>query len=108
MKRLAITVFILLIGYAMFYDITVGTLPLMRTEQKAKPTATQPKETTENASYKVIEVKSGDTVLSIVEQISKRKPPSVEMVVKDFQKLNPKESPSKLRIGKSYKFPSYN
>jgi hypothetical protein len=105
MKRLGVTLFILLIGYTMFYDITVGTLPMLHTYAKPKQTAAHPQE--KSSLYQNIEVKSGDTVLSVVEAISKKKPPSVEKVVDDFKKLNPNESPSKLRIGKTYKFPSY-
>jgi hypothetical protein len=30
MKRIGITLFVLLIGYSLFYDITVGTLPLLK------------------------------------------------------------------------------
>lgn len=107
MKRLGIIIFVLLIGYAMFYDITVGTLPMLGTYAKAKQTTVQQKKEEAAAPYQSIEVKSGDTVLSVVEAVSKKKPPSVEKVVEDFKKLNPKESPSKLRIGKKYKFPSY-
>lgn len=107
MKRFGITLFILLIGYTIFYDITVGTLPMLRTYSKTQPVTTQQKNAAPTESYQLIEVKSGDTVLSIVEQISKKQPPSVEKIVEDFRSLNGNESPSKLRIGKAYKFPSY-
>ena len=113
MKRIGITLFVLLIGYSLFYDITVGTLPLLK--PKAQEAAAQPamnsstsEQTEADAEYKQIEVKSGDTVLSIVEAISKSgKLPSVDMITNDFKKLNTNESPSKIRIGKTYKFPLY-
>ncbi|MFD3447715.1 hypothetical protein ACFDTO_24290 [Microbacteriaceae bacterium 4G12] len=106
MKRLGITMFCLLIGYAMFYDIKIGTLPLLHTY--SKPVAAKQKESNSHAApYEEIVVKSGDTVLSIVEAINKKKLPALDQVVDDFKKLNPNESPAKLRIGKSYKFPLY-
>ncbi|MDG4655517.1 LysM peptidoglycan-binding domain-containing protein [Ectobacillus antri] len=105
MKRLFVTLFILVIGYAVFYDIKIGTLPFLSSYPIQKETVALPQG--EKATYKNIEVKSGDTALSIVEAISKSKSPSIEKVVADFKKLNPGESPSKLRIGKTYKFPIY-
>ena len=113
MKRIGIALFVLLIGYSLFYDITVGTLPLLK--PKAQEAAAQPatdSSTSEqkqaDAEYKQIEVKSGDTVLSIVEAINKKGTlPSVDMITNDFKELNTNESPSKIRIGKTYKFPLY-
>jgi hypothetical protein len=108
MKRLVITILVLLIGYALFYDVTVGTLPLLHTYSKQKQAASVAVSKDQNSkTFKSIEIKSGDTVLSVVEQINKKEPPSVEKVAADFRKLNPGASPNKLRIGRSYKFPLY-
>ncbi|MBO9129623.1 LysM domain-containing protein [Bacillus sp. 165] len=108
MKRLAITMIALLIGYALFYDITVGTLPLLHTYSSQKQTTTKSvANETISKLYKNLEVKSGDTVLSVVEQINEKGIPSIEKVVTDFRKLNPNSSPNKLRVGQTYKFPLY-
>lgn len=113
MKRIGITLFVLLIGYSLFYDITVGTLPLLKpkAQEAAAQPATDPSTSEQkqaDAEYKQIEVKSGDTVLSIVEAINKKGTlPSVDMITNDFKELNTNESPSKIRIGKTYKFPLY-
>lgn len=114
MKRIGITLFVLLIGYSLFYDITVGTLPLLKPKAQ-EAAAAQPEinaSTSEqkqaDAEYKQIEVKSGDTVLSVVEAINKKGTlPSVDKITNDFKELNTNESPSKIRIGKTYKFPLY-
>lgn len=113
MKRIGITLFVLLIGYSLFYDITIGTLPLLKpkaqeaTAQPAMDSSTSVQKQAD-AKYKQIEVKSGDTVLSIVEAINKKGTlPAVDTITNDFKKLNTNESPSKIRIGKTYKFPLY-
>lgn len=55
----------------------------------------------------MIEVKTGDTVLSVTEAINKKKVPSIEKVIDDFKQLNKNTSATKIQIGKSYKFPLY-
>lgn len=109
MKRLGILLFILTVCYILYYDMRIGTLPMLSTYSKAQETAstvkTDIKET--NKQYKTIEVKTGDTVLSITEEINKKEIPSIEQVVHDFKQLNKNISPSNIQIGKSYKFPAY-
>ncbi|MCP8967143.1 hypothetical protein [Ectobacillus ponti] len=118
MKRLGMTLCVLLVGYIIFYDMTVGTLKLLHTFPQAKPTsasveeaAAAPEQKTEKTDaqtdFKPVEIKSGDTVLSVTEAINKKKPPAIDKIVEDFRRLNPNESPTKLRIGKTYKFPLY-
>lgn len=112
MKRLGGVLLLLVLGYVLYYDMTIGTLPLLHTYSKVKETSAKAskndqKENISGAKYKIIEVKTGDTVLSITEEINKKKIPSIEKVVTDFKKLNQSESPAKLQIGKKYKFPLY-
>ncbi|WP_242222951.1 hypothetical protein [Bacillus cereus group sp. BfR-BA-01380] len=110
MKRLGSILLLLVLGYVLYYDMTIGTLPLLHTYSKTKATSAtndKQKENTSLAKYKVIEVKTGDTVLSITEEINKKKIPSIEKVVTDFKDLNPNDSPAKLQVGKKYKFPLY-
>ncbi|WP_416827243.1 hypothetical protein [Ectobacillus polymachus] len=103
MKRLVATLCILLMGYVIFYDIKIGTLPLLHS-YNSKPAAAN---TNTQQPYEEIEIKSGDTVLSIVEEINNKQIPSIEKIVDDFKELNPNQSPGKLKVGKSYKFPIY-
>lgn len=112
MKRLGGVLLLLVLGYIFYYDITIGTLPLLHTYSKSKTTSAEvskndQKENISGAKYKIIEVKTGDTVLSITEEINKKKIPSIEKVVTDFKGLNQNESPAKMQIGKKYKFPLY-
>ena len=60
-----------------------------------------------DVTYKTIEVKTGDTVLSITEAINKKKIPSIEKVIDDFKQLNKNTPATKIQLGKSYKFPLY-
>ncbi|MDM5156476.1 hypothetical protein QUF88_22460 [Bacillus sp. DX1.1] len=112
MRRLGMLLFVLVLGYVFYYDIKIGTLPMLNTYKKT--TAAQPvkkeKETSKkeiDTSYKMIEVKTGDTVLSVTEAINKKKVPSIEKVIDDFKQLNKNTSATKIQIGKSYKFPLY-
>lgn len=86
MKRLGIFLFVLVLCYIFYYDIKIGTLPMLSSYKKTTAAQTIKKEDTgtkqikENAAeketdvaYKTIEVKTGETVLSITEQINKKK-----------------------------------
>ncbi|EEM94462.1 hypothetical protein bthur0013_42600 [Bacillus thuringiensis IBL 200] len=120
MKRLGIFLFVLVLGYVFYYDIKIGTLPMLSSYKKTTAAQTIKKENADNqqnkenkteketdVSYKTIEVKTGETVLSITEQINKKKIPSIEKVIDDFKLLNKSTSATKIQIGKSYKFPLY-
>ncbi|MDT3494709.1 hypothetical protein NLU03_09710 [Bacillus toyonensis] len=116
MKRLGIFLFVLVLGYIFYYDIKIGTLPMLssykkttaaQTIKKEETTTEQSKKEETDVTYKTIEVKTGETVLSITEQINKKKIPSIEKVIDDFKQLNKSTSATKIQIGKTYKFPLY-
>ncbi|KEK26209.1 hypothetical protein [Bacillus gaemokensis] len=118
MKRLGILLFVLVLGYVFYYDIKIGTLPMLSSYKKTTAAQTVKKEETNSkqkketekeidVQHKAIEVKTGDTVLSITEEINKKKVPSIEKVIDDFKQLNKSASSTKIQIGKSYKFPLY-
>ncbi|AFU14991.1 hypothetical protein bcere0017_40460 [Bacillus cereus Rock1-3] len=116
MKRLGIFLFVLVLGYIFYYDIKIGTLPMLssykkttaaQTIKKEETTTKQSKKEETDVTYKAIEVKTGETVLSITEQINKKKIPSIEKVIDDFKQLNKSTSATKIQIGKTYKFPLY-
>ncbi|MCU5703080.1 hypothetical protein OCF67_02430 [Bacillus wiedmannii] len=120
MKRLGIFLFVLVLGYIFYYDIKIGTLPMLSSYKKTTAAQTIKQENTDtkqkkenkaeketDVTYKTIEVKTGETVLSITEQINKKKIPSIEKIIDDFKQLNKSTSATKIQIGKSYKFPLY-
>ncbi|ARJ23875.1 hypothetical protein J7E43_00855 [Bacillus sp. ISL-8] len=122
MKRLGVLLFVLVLGYIFYYDIKIGTLPMLSSYKKTSAAQTIKKENTDtkqnkeketekeketDTTYKAIEVKTGDTVLSITEAINKKKIPSIEKVIDDFKQLNKNTSATKIQVGKSYKFPLY-
>jgi len=116
MKRLGVLLFVLVLGYIFYYDIKIGTLPMLssykkttaaQTIKKEETTTKQSKKEETDVTYKAIEVKTGETVLSITEQINKKKIPSIEKVIDDFKQLNKSTSATKIQIGKTYKFPLY-
>ncbi|OTW91780.1 hypothetical protein BK702_08200 [Bacillus thuringiensis serovar cameroun] len=116
MKRLGIFLFVLVLGYIFYYDIKIGTLPMLssykkttaaQTIKKEETTTKQSKKDETDVTYKAIEVKTGETVLSITEQINKKKTPSIDKVIDDFKQLNKSTSATKIQIGKTYKFPLY-
>ncbi|SLK11433.1 hypothetical protein [Bacillus toyonensis] len=116
MKRLGIFLFVLVLGYIFYYDIKIGTLPMLssykkttaaQTIKKEETTTKQSKKEETDVTYKAIEVKTGETVLSITEQVNKKKIPSIEKVIDDFKQLNKSTSATKIQIGKTYKFPLY-
>lgn len=107
MKRLFIAFIAVLVLYAIYHDLTQGSisLPEETTEEKAVPASTPPSST---IPFKEKTVKPGDTVLSIVEKNSKGPlPVSISKVISDFQKLNEGIKPEEIQIGKAYKFPKY-
>ncbi|WP_410983634.1 hypothetical protein [Bacillus cereus] len=114
MKRLGALLLVLVLGYVFYYDIKIGTLPMLSSYKKTTAAQTVQKESVDtkakkesDTQYKAIEVKTGDTVLSITEAINKKKIPSIEKVIGDFKQLNKNTSATKIQIGKSYKFPLY-
>ncbi|WP_010678136.1 hypothetical protein [Bacillus timonensis] len=105
MKRFFGFLAIVFILYIIYYDVSVGTLPVVKNktvsaEEVIVKTPIHP--------YKEMKVTAGDTLLSIVEELNEGKQiTSIESVIKDFEELNPKSKAELLQIGKTYKFPLY-
>lgn len=107
MKKLSGLLFIILIIYCIYFDMTVGTLPLVNTQKTAaevsviSPAASIP--------FFKATVKPGDTLISIVEhQIKKPLPVPIDSLIRDFQTLNPGQTAEKIQIGNAYRFPDYS
>jgi len=106
MKRFFAFLAIAFILYIIYYDVRIGTLPTTKGE---KIEAVEVITTTQNNNpFMEVEVKPGDTLLSIVEELNEgKKMSSIESVIKDFEMLNPDSEAALLQIGKTYKFPIY-
>ena len=100
LKKIIGLLFIVLIIYSVYFDLTIGTLPAASTPATAQ-------EAPSESPYKEIEVKPGDTLLSIIEREEGRLPKPINTIILDFQELNDGHSPHELQIGKTYKFPIY-
>lgn len=110
MKKIGFLMVVIFLIYIIQYDIRHGTL----IPAKAVPVSTQTTESSSpgkaktTAPYIKVKVKAGDTVLSIVEQLtSKAIPVPIDKVITDFKALNKGLSPENIQIGKEYKFPVY-
>ncbi|TLS36293.1 hypothetical protein [Pseudalkalibacillus caeni] len=108
MKRFIITLLIFAGIYTTVYDLKVGTLTLQQAQAtNAIIDESNQKETEQK--FTEVQIKSGDTVLSVVEQmVDGPLPVSIDRVVQDFKKLNDDLQPEKIQIGKSYRIPVYS
>ncbi len=100
MLRFALFCICIIAIYAVYVDVTQGTLPL-RNAAKAKPLS-------EKMAFYTKEIKPGDTVLSIVEKKEAGLPVPIGDIVRDFEELNNGLAPEKILIGKTYNIPEYN
>ncbi|MBD3107637.1 hypothetical protein IEO70_04595 [Bacillus sp. AGMB 02131] len=100
MKKIFALLLVGLIIYSVYFDLTTGTLPaasVPATAEEAKP----------ELPYNEIEVKPGDTLLSIIEREEGSLPKPIDKIILDFQKLNDGQSPHEMQIEKTYKIPDY-
>lgn len=103
MKRVVALIFAFLIGFAIYYDLTVGTLPGIQASEgiAAQKEASLP--------YVEIQVHPGDTVLSIIERHGGiPENVAIEEIITDFSTLNDGLDPLNIQPGKIYKFPLYS
>ena len=105
MKKIVAYIVALIIVYSIYYDLTVGTLPSI--------TVVSAELAVEHTSlpaipFTLIKVKTGDTVISIVENFQQGPlPVPIDQVVQDFQDLNQNLKPEQIQIGNQYKIPLY-
>jgi len=104
MKKIVYLLLILLFCYSIFFDLRVGTIPHHSLLQSNQTISTTSKNL---PASEEIQVKSGDTVLGIVEQLNPHIQKPISEITKDFSLLNNGQTASTIRIGKSYKFPIY-
>ena len=104
MKRLFGILLTVMILYAIYYDLSQGTLPV-NTNEKATLEKAIP---TKGVPYFEAKVVAGDTVLSILEDRYHHSiPVPISDISTDFRQLNNGLAPQEIQPGKTYKFPLY-
>lgn len=105
LRRIATLFIAALIIYIIYFDLTVGTLPIPVTNQVIA-TSTTIDETI--IPYFEKKVATGETVLSVVEgSINGPLPVTITQMITDFRYLNDGLPPEKIKAGKTYRFPDY-
>lgn len=107
MKRMLIFLFMFIVAFSIYYDITEGTLPLPSKATAGEEFVNEEKND-QSIPYFERKINRGDTVISIIEERLKSSPPvPIEQIVSDFKQLNNQLPPEKIQTGKTYKFPDY-
>lgn len=109
MRRFAVFILVIVVAYAIFIDISKGTLPEAQEKSDEQPAVTaSTTETEPDAPFIEKEVKPGDTVLSIVEKENNGlENVPINVIVTDFSTLNAGLKPEDIKYGQVYKFPTY-
>ncbi|MBD8069161.1 hypothetical protein [Bacillus sp. PS06] len=113
MKRLVGFAIFFFILYIIYYDISIGTLPVAKgeptiTENVAEEVEASSEPVEQEIPFQSVEIKAGDTLLSVVEELSqKRTDLSISTIIEDFEEMNPGVKANSLQIGKIYKIPVY-
>ena len=116
MKKIAGFLIFLILAYAVYNDLSIGTLPAAKMQEPdisqkeiAEEEDKEEKQTTENIPYFEHEVLPGDTVLSVIDRyLDSPLDVPVSQAVEDFKKLNNGTDPQKIKFGNTYKFPDYS
>ncbi|WP_156290717.1 hypothetical protein [Oceanobacillus salinisoli] len=102
-KKIFIYIIIILLVASIYKDLSLGTEP-----NENVPTQETTIQINENYSAMKVKVTSGDTVLSIVENINEGKGEiAIDQMMTDFQQLNPEVNPYRLQPNTFYYFPVY-
>lgn len=100
MKKALGIVAMFIIAYAIYSDITTGTLIGKTSEEIV--------ETSLSIQYLEVQVKPGDTLLSLIEQQGGYPDQvSIDQMIDDFISLNEGIKPNDMQPGKVYKIPIY-
>jgi hypothetical protein len=114
MNRVLILFIIIVFIIGISYDLKYGTLEATayKIDNKSSTEPAEKKDTQDkqiDITFVDIKVKSGQTVLSIVEKVHEGNTPvSITQIVKDFEMLNSKTEAQTIQIGKTYSFPVYH
>ncbi|MBS8264920.1 hypothetical protein DYI25_10755 [Mesobacillus boroniphilus] len=113
MKKLAGLLVFLIVAYAVYNDLSIGTLPAAKMQapeiSKMESVEKVEKQTTQEIPFFEHEVLPGDTVLSVIDSyLDSQLNVPVSQAVEDFKKLNNGTDPQKIKFGNIYKFPDYS
>lgn len=113
MKKLAGFLILAVVIYAIYNDLSAGTLPAANMQKietvEIEEQVKKEKKGTPSIPYFEHEVKPGDTVLSVLDSnLNTPLAVPVSQAVEDFKKLNDGTDPQKIKFGKTYKFPDYS
>ncbi|MBS4217140.1 hypothetical protein KHA96_02295 [Bacillus sp. FJAT-49711] len=108
MKRIAALIATIILIYSVYFDLTTGVIPRSSAESSAQMVDVQTIPV-QHDPFIEIEIKPGDTVISIIEKLLQGPlPVPISQVVSDFEELNNGTKPEQIQIGEKYKFPVYN
>jgi hypothetical protein len=113
MKKLAGLIIFLIVIYAVYNDLSIGTLPAAKMQEpeamevkKAEKAEEQPEQEIPFFEHEVL---PGDTVLSVIDRyMNSPLEVPVSQAVDDFKRLNDGTDPQKIKFGNTYKFPDYS
>lgn len=115
MKKLAGLLVFLIVVYAVYNDLSIGTLPAAKmqdpetSEMEKAEIEKAEKQTAQKIPFFEHEVLPGDTVLSVIDRyMDNPLEIPVSQAVEDFKKLNDGINPQKIKFGNTYKFPDYS
>ncbi|MCA1025468.1 MULTISPECIES: hypothetical protein [Cytobacillus] len=109
MRRISAFILIIIISFAVYVDLSKGTLPKHIAPVAAEVTNLEKDEQEVGLPYFEKEVNRGDTVLSIIEQQNMNiENLPINVIAEDFSTLNNGIKPEEIQYGNTYKFPSYN
>ncbi|WP_153461551.1 hypothetical protein [Sediminibacillus terrae] len=115
-KKALVTLFIILFIVSIFKDLTVGTINSIQQVEEQNDNSSESLEPSQNTAQQnatdyqalEVEVRPGDTVLSIIEEINRAEAVlSIDSIIADFQKMNPGTNPQQIQPGETYLFPLY-
>ncbi|MGM7721107.1 hypothetical protein [uncultured Metabacillus sp.] len=109
MKRLFLFLLVIFLCYIVYYDFQIGTLPALSISKNPPESekALKIKEESASIPYFEVEIKQGDTVLTIIERHHNGLPASIEKIIKDFEVLNSDVKAEEILLGETYRFPNY-
>ncbi|SDD20043.1 hypothetical protein SAMN05421663_107233 [Terribacillus halophilus] len=110
-KRIGIFLFCCALFMSIWKDLTIGSpIPAAPAETKKEEQVTDEKQelTEEMFQPVLLQVKQGDTLLSIANELNNNDlRVTMEQVIRDFEELNPGKDPYALDAGSAYYFPHY-
>ncbi|WP_100331578.1 LysM peptidoglycan-binding domain-containing protein [Bacillus xiapuensis] len=108
MKNFLFFLLVIVIAAGIWNDLTKGSLPHKETLAQRPEQANSTPDRAFAQPYETLQMKRGDTVLSILEELhTQGLPVTIQRAVKDFQQLNGGVAPEDVQPGQTYKFPVY-